>query len=95
MPDSQGVLTPEERVKVSEWLKVHWKQPLICPVSGHNEWALADHVVQPLINSGAGIMLGGSSYPQVMVVCRGCGYTVYFNAIMIGIFPAGVPHGAS
>lgn len=30
-----------------------------------------------------------TQYPQVMVICRHCGYTMYFNAVAMGLVPSG------
>lgn len=83
MPDYNGVLTQEERQKIDVWLKKNWHMGR-CPVSNHQNWSLADHVVTPMIHSGIGLTQE-SGYPQFMIICQGCGYTLYFNAITVGI----------
>jgi hypothetical protein len=32
-----------------------------------------------------GLVLGGSTYPQIMAVCNSCGNTKYFNAVIAGL----------
>ncbi len=83
MPDYNGLLTTEDRTKIDDWLKTNWHMGK-CPVCNHQNWVLADHVVTPILYSGVGF-IQGARYPQIMIICQGCGYTLYFNAITAGI----------
>jgi len=88
-PDNpQQELTSEQKKKVEAYLRDNWNQSPHCPISGHRNWIIGDHIVAPPIHSGAGLLLGGPAYPQVMVICGGCGYTMYFNAVKVGIVSA-------
>ena len=92
MPDSHGNLTPDDKSTVLTWLQSRWTVAKTCPVSGHNDWMIGDHVVQPITISGQGAARSkGLGYPQVMLICDGCGYTMYFNAVKIGL---GAPSSA-
>jgi hypothetical protein len=84
MPSVYGQLTADEKNKVLEWLRVNWVTPQNCPICKDDNWFVADHVVYPM-NYAGGSIVGGPAYPQVMVVSTKCGYTMYFNAAMIGI----------
>ena len=84
MPNYNGVLTEEERTKLDAWYKNKWKMNR-CPVCNQGNWSLADHVVMPMTYTGVGLSIGGEGYPQIMVECQNCGYTLYFNAITVGI----------
>jgi predicted nucleic-acid-binding Zn-ribbon protein len=84
MPDVNGVLTPAERVVIDIWMKRNWKMG-ICPVCQNQNWVLADHVVTPIFYSQVGITQG-AGYPQLMIICKNCGYTLYINASIVGIF---------
>ena len=86
MPDSSGRLTPEEKETVRQWIDSNWTGSDFCPISGHNDWIIVDHIVRPIAGS---TLLSGSNYPQVMLVCQGCGYTIYFNAVLMGLVPGG------
>lgn len=87
MPDVDGKLTPEERAKVEAWLeKQDWFREGKCPICGDDHWAVGDHIVQP-IRFGP-MAFGGPSYPQVMLISNKCGYTLYFNAVIMGLLPA-------
>ena len=87
-PDTSGTLTQEQRTKIQEWLKKHWRGQIGCPISGHNSWIIGDHIVAPPIQIGGGITIGRASYPQIMLICNECGYTIYFNAVKIGLTPS-------
>ena len=86
MPDENGLLTEEERKKVKQYIErvwTHWE----CPFSGHTDWGLGPMVVQTMtyVGSGGLVIGGGQTYPLVVLVCSGCGYTVFVNAIQAGV----------
>jgi len=85
MPDKDGKLTESEKKKALEWFKAHWPEEYRCPVSGHTDWLLAEHMVVPPRYAPGTLGAGGISYPQVMVICQGCGLTLYFNATLMGV----------
>jgi hypothetical protein len=85
MPGDDGTLTPEEKAKISKWLQEKWPGEAKCPISGHDEWILADRLVSPLTRRKNAVTIGGPTYPLVMIICEGCGYTLFFNAVLIGI----------
>lgn len=90
MPDLEGRLSENEKGTIEEWLKERWKQErLACPISGHRDWIIADHLVQMFIHRPKMFAIGGPTYPHALVICSGCGYTVFFNAVMIGLVPPG------
>jgi len=84
MPDAKG-LTDDERMKIKKWFEDKWKEPVICPICKGDTWILADDIVTPVIYGEKGPILGGATYPQVMVVCNKCGLTLYLNALIMGI----------
>ncbi len=84
MPDYNGVLTEDERQKIDDWIKKNW-HIRNCPICRHQNWILADHVVMPILYSEYGITSSASGYPQIMIICKNCGYTLCFNAITMGI----------
>ena len=89
MPDSEGRLSENEKALIESWLRERWKSGrLDCPVSGHRDWVIADHLVQMFIHQkGVGLRIGGPVYPHAVVICNGCGYTLFFNAVMMGLAP--------
>jgi hypothetical protein len=90
MPDPEGRLSEEEKDTIRAWLDERWVvQSRACPISGHREWIVADHLVHIFRYTPRGFVIGGPTYPHAAVICRGCGYTLFFNAVMIGLVPAG------
>jgi len=88
MPDSQGNLTEEEKKKAQEWIRDKWKN-FACPYSGHTEWDIGETIAQATAFQGGGLSIGGRVYPLIVVTCRGCGNTVFINAIKAGIVSKG------
>ena len=90
MPDSEGKLTPEDKEKVRQWLANTGKAFPPCPFCSNTNWGVADHLVAPItLGKELAMQLGGGrAYPQVMLISSGCGHTVYFNAVMIGLVPS-------
>jgi hypothetical protein len=89
MPDSSGRLTPEDNQKIQAWWGQHWKSPVICPVCKTDSWALGAHVVNVPRHGTDAFM--AEAYPQLLVGCRTCGHTMFFNAVSIGVAPAYIP----
>ncbi len=87
MPETEGTLSNEEKKKVRDWINEKWGMQKTCPSCGKNEWQLADHLVSPSVHYGGGVRIGGPSYPQAMLICMVCGFTFYFNAVVMGLIP--------
>ena len=87
MPGPTGLLTPEDKQKVINWLQSKGQDPA-CPFCGVRQWVIADHLVQPVtVGGGGSLQLGGAGYPQVMLISPPCGYTVLINAVIAGVLP--------
>jgi hypothetical protein len=93
MPDAYGALTPAENAQVAEWFRTHWNN-YSCPFSGPaTQWQVSPHIVAlSSVSVGeAGILspvlAGATAYPVIQITCAHCGYTVFFNAITMGIVP--------
>ena len=82
-----GELTKEEAEKVNKWL-LDKGVLQTCPAcsAGHEQLILAPHVVSHgvyVLPVAHGPVV--TSYPFVMVVCQRCGYTRFFNSVLIGL----------
>lgn len=77
-------LTQEQLATVQKWLGEKAKADHHCEVCGNENFTILEHLVSP-INFGAGFIIGGPAYPQVMAICPRCGNTKYFNAMLMGI----------
>jgi predicted nucleic-acid-binding Zn-ribbon protein len=88
MPDDAGNLTATEFVLFERWLDSHWRKPHPCPVCGTDGWGTGGQIVVPItMGSNSSLRVGGQIVPQVFVLCHNCGYTMFFNAVLIGLLP--------
>ena len=84
-PDGQ--LTPDQSQRAELWLRTHWSHSA-CPFHGPTRWEVGNVLAQAMAFSGGGLVVGGPVYPLVVVTCATCGYTVFVNAIKVGIVQA-------
>jgi hypothetical protein len=88
MPDKNGQLTDPEQAQVLAWLQTHEKgRPRVCPICASTTWTLGQHVVHPVLWRPNSFSMGGPAYPQIMLISEPCGYTIFLNAVTIGMFP--------
>ncbi len=92
-----GTDTPKplsvDQGKVAEWLNKKWQGKKNCPLCGENNWNIGDRAGKiPIYYPSA--VVGGPSYPLVVVTCNNCGYTLLFNALFVGLLPSGMEAGA-
>jgi hypothetical protein len=88
MPKSRP-FTTEEADKISSWLSEHWTESRKCPISGHDTWDIPSKLVYLATSLPPELLFSQQLvvYPSVLLVCKGCGYTMFFNAINMGIEP--------
>jgi predicted nucleic-acid-binding Zn-ribbon protein len=93
VPDASGKLTAAEKQLAIDWINRHWRgRSQACPICGNTNWTLADHLVQPTtVGAQNALILGGTSYPVVMIISPTCGYTMLFNAVIMGLVPQAHP----
>jgi hypothetical protein len=86
MPNSGGKLSDGEKVEIQLKINELWRgSAKNCPICGSNKWFLADHVTEaPIINQEFR-GFGASAYPAVMLISEPCGYTLFFNAVILGV----------
>jgi hypothetical protein len=84
MPDQAGKLSLEEFATAEAWLRKHW-QGTTCPMHhGVTTWEVSG-LIMTLPYTGTGVVLGGATFPLLVVTCGVCGYTAFVNAIRAGI----------
>lgn len=86
-PSFNAELTPELHQRAQKWVEEKWTRAE-CPFHGPTSWEVGNMVVQTVQYVPKGISIGGRTYPLVPVICRTCGYTVFLNALLMGIVPA-------
>jgi len=74
-----------DRQKVVAWLNEQWGGPKVCPVCGHNDWAILERVWEAREYRKGGLVVGGEILPLISIMCNVCGYTMMFNAIAVGL----------
>lgn len=87
-------LSLEQRQKIADWLQARGV-PKPCTSCGSSQWSLASHLVTPVLMQGLSVTLGGTSYPQAMLICGHCGRTDYFNVLKMGILKPEGKDGSS
>jgi hypothetical protein len=85
-----GKLTEQDKKRVIKYLTergFHLRS--ICPVCASQEWFIGDHLVMPpVLTPNVGLSIGGPGYPLAMVISKGCGYTLFINAVILGLMPS-------
>lgn len=78
-------LSNEQKDWLIKRLDEFWK-PTRCPACKHNEWSVSDTVYEVReFHGGTMVIGGGSLVPVIVATCEYCGYTLFFNAIKLGI----------
>ncbi len=77
-------LTEEQQKKSIDKLQEFFAHS--CECSGH-DWILNDRIFELRDFQGGGITIGGQStiFPVIVVTCKQCGRTHFFNAIILGL----------
>lgn len=71
--------------KIGEALKKKDKKEIICPVCSNNQFVLTEGFANvSLSDRFGGIVLGGSTLPNVPIVCNNCGNTFFLNLRVLG-----------
>lgn len=83
MPDYTGKLTEAEASLAQEWLRQKWGNPK-CPFSGHRDWEIGE-VLAAAKPYALTFSPNVPTYPYIVVMCRGCGYSAFVNAILAGV----------
>ncbi len=86
MPHADGKLSEDEKIKLRQKIDGLWRgSAKNCPICGSNQWLIGEHVVEsPIITEGVR-GFGAGAYPSVMLISQPCGYTLYFNAVILGV----------
>lgn len=78
-------LSEDQLNKALEWIKTNWqKSDKSCEICSSTQWSIPQDVVTPALFVNGQVAMG-NSYPQFMMVCKKCGNTKYFNAILSGV----------
>ena len=79
------VLSEEHKKRVKEHISKETPGRLLCSVCSGQEWVLSDRVFELPEFQARGLIIGGPRIPVVVVTCKKCGNTLFFNAIHVGV----------
>jgi hypothetical protein len=85
MPTIDGTLTDEDNEKIQRWWSQHWQAPVICPVCKTSDWITAPHVMNVTRHAADAYVTDTVSYPHIVVSCKKCAHSMFFNAVAIGV----------
>ena len=74
-----------DRGKALAWLNEQWKGNKLCPICSENSWSISEDLVEVRPYKGGALVVGGSLFPFLVVTCRNCGHTLFFNAVIAGL----------
>jgi predicted nucleic-acid-binding Zn-ribbon protein len=81
--------------KFQDWLNTKWKGAKQCPICHSNDWNLSPRLVEVREYSGGSLDLGKPVFALVNITCNVCGYTLLFNAVVVGLAKSGKKQTAS
>jgi predicted nucleic-acid-binding Zn-ribbon protein len=85
-------LTEEQRENVSKRITSYWGDQLFdCPVCRNKHWKINDTIFEMREFSEGKLDIAGKVFPVIIIICDRCGYTITFNAIMLGVVKAESP----
>jgi predicted nucleic-acid-binding Zn-ribbon protein len=90
MPDIDGKLSADDIAQIN--LHLSLKRPTggyPCPYCASLNWVLGQHIVTDSTGSGYSMMSqerAAWKVPYVVYFCTNCGYSMRFNAVMIGLY---------
>jgi hypothetical protein len=85
MPDEHGLLSKADNDSIQRWWGQHWKDPVICPVCKTTDWSLTSHLVNVQRFATDANASNAPTYPHIIVTCKFCAHSMFFNAVQIGI----------
>ena len=80
-------LTSSQLENIKQWIES--RSPILnCAGCGGREWAIQNEVAFALlVEPKDGHIDYHKGYPMVVINCKNCGYSAFFNAIQLGIMP--------
>jgi len=80
-----------DEAAANRWFTQYWPEPRRCPVCTNKEWGLISNFVnmplEPVGTNPVGTYQPVRTTPFVAVICRTCGNTLFFNAVIMGLLP--------
>ncbi|MEI7822179.1 MAG: hypothetical protein WCK55_14795 [Verrucomicrobiota bacterium] len=77
-------LNPAQLSTAIKWLDSKTSKNLTCPVCHEKKFTIEENLVEIKPFHGGNIIAGGTIYPHIMVVCKNCAHSLFFNALLTG-----------
>ena len=90
MTTVQESVKQENAKRVRAWLDEHWQGQHSCAICHSSRWVEDGMIGVVELMHHSGRRMGDSAYPLVVVTCETCGYSLLFNAAVIGLVQGGV-----
>ncbi len=73
--------------KALEWIEENWVGKKSCPICENTGWFMGEVMAEMRQISRAVRLMptSGPSYPMMVLSCENCGYTLLFNAMVLGV----------
>ena len=80
-------LSVEQKSMIRDAISKRVRDPLICPFSGDDNWLLESEfaILSAADNPSNHPAHAPYSFPMVVMMCRTCGYSTFFNLIQLGL----------
>lgn len=76
--------------KATDWFRNKWKGTTACPICQSDQWQIGEELLEIRQFHGGVFSTGGNIYPFIQVICKTCGYTMFFSAVIAGIVKPGI-----
>lgn len=78
-------LAEYRRRQIMKWLNEKWPMAQKCPICQRREWSVGGTIHELRQFHNGSLVVAGSVFPVVPIVCSFCGYTLFFNALKLGL----------
>ena len=80
-------MSPEDKQKILEKINEKINEGRLICICKHSNFTLVDGLVNlPLTDKISGnLVIGGPTLPNAVIVCTYCGYTFFFNLVVLGV----------
>lgn len=83
---SSTELSAAQREHLWNWVVRHVGGNPVCPICKSENWVVAEDLVAPVrMSPKGGYHFGGGAYPMAQLISVECGYTMVFNAVVVGL----------
>jgi hypothetical protein len=77
-------LTDEQKKRAEFWFQ-NKASKAVCPICYQRTWTILPDLLAPPTFHGGSMVLGGPSYPHMVLTCTTCGNSQFINAIISGV----------